>query len=81
MLEEGEEVTPGGVVIRKKELLARLLVERALLGNQFAIEAVLDRVEGKAVRGQAAAQVDNSIEEQIGRAEVAALNALSDKEG
>jgi hypothetical protein len=59
-----------------KEALARMLMERALGGNQFAIEAVLDRVEGKAVRGQQAAQVDNAIEEQIDRAAVASLNSL-----
>lgn len=76
-----ETAAPGfqesGVRMRNAEVLARTLMNRALEGNQFAIEVVLDRAEGKAVRGSPVAQVDTQLEEQIGRAEVAALNELT----
>lgn len=61
------------------EVLTRLLVDKALQGNQFALEMVLDRYEGKPVRAQTVQSADTSIEEQIDKASVALLNSLADK--
>jgi hypothetical protein len=58
------------------EAIMRLLVDRALAGNQFALEIVLDRYEGKAVRAQQVNSQDHTVEELIDRQKVALLNGL-----
>lgn len=61
---------------RNAEVLARTILNRALQENQAAIDIVLDRAEGKAVRGTPVAQTDTTIEDQIDRASVEQLNKL-----
>lgn len=56
------------------EVLMRQLVDYALAGKQFAIEAVLDRFEGKPVRADRLTTPDTTIEEQIDLQSVALLN-------
>lgn len=58
------------------EIIMRLLVEKALIGNQFALELVLDRYEGKAVRAQTVNNQDHTVEDLIDRQKVALLNGL-----
>jgi hypothetical protein len=60
----------------KAEVLARSILDRAMDGNQQAQELVIDRVEGKAGKASDIKPPDTTIEDQIGRAEVEALNAL-----
>lgn len=67
----------GGSRRTNAEALTRLLVNRALEGNQFAIEAVLDRAEGKPVKGATISTPDMSIEEMISQQEIALLNGLT----
>lgn len=64
---------------RNVEVLSRQILSAALQGNQTAIAIVLDRVEGKAVRGTPVAQTDTTIEDQIDRASVEQLNKLVPK--
>lgn len=62
------------------ELLARSLIYDALKGDRDAREKVLDRLEGKPIRGQPVFAPDTSLEEQIDRLGVAALNDLAEGE-
>lgn len=69
-----------GVILTNAEKLARILVNKALADeNQFAIEAVLDRAEGKPVKGQQVMMPDMTVEDMISNQEVALLNALNKK--
>lgn len=61
------------------EVLTRGLVAAALEGKQFAIEAVLDRYEGKPVRANQVQTADTTVEEQIDRQSVALLNQIAEK--
>ena len=61
------------------EVLTRMLVDKALQQNQFAMEMVLDRYEGKPVRAQTVQSADTTIEEQIDKASVALLNSLTEE--
>lgn len=67
-----------GTRMTNLEVLVRKLVERALGENQFAMETVLDRFEGKPVRANQVPVADTALEEQIDRASVAALNSLAE---
>lgn len=69
-----------GPRLSNAESLARLLVRRALSENQFAIEAVLDRAEGKPVKGQTVSLPDMTVEDMISQQEVALLNNELKKE-
>lgn len=69
-----------GVVFSNAEKIARILVDRALSENQFAIEAVLDRAEGKPVKGQQVSMPDMTVEEMISQQEVALLNEAMKKD-
>jgi hypothetical protein len=60
------------------EVLTRQLVDEALKGKQFAIEAVLDRYEGKPVRANQVQTPDLTIEEQIDRQSVSLLNKMAE---
>lgn len=60
------------------EVLVRGLVDKALDGNQFAMETVLDRFEGKPVRANQVQTADTALEEQLDKASVAALNSLTE---
>lgn len=67
-----------GVRMTNAEKLARILVNKAIADeNQFAIEAVLDRAEGKPVKGQQVQMPDMTVEEMISQQEVALLNNLN----
>lgn len=65
-----------GTRMSNLEVLVRKLVDRALNENQFAMETVLDRFEGKPVRANQVQAADTALEEQIDRASVDALNSL-----
>lgn len=58
------------------ERIMRLLVDKAVQGQQYALEMVLDRYEGKAVRAQQVNTQDQTVEEHIDRQKVALLNGL-----
>lgn len=75
----GREHQDGGSRRTNAEALTRLLMNRALEGNQFAIEAVLDRAEGKPVKGVTISTPDLSVEDMISQQEVALLNDLATK--
>lgn len=62
------------------EVIARGMVADAMRGGGAARELVIDRVEGKAVRAAQVTPPDTSLEEQIDRSSVEALNALIPKE-
>lgn len=59
------------------EVLARNILNDALAGDKAAREMIVDRVEGKAVRGEKVQTADTTVEDQIGEAEVALLNGLA----
>jgi hypothetical protein len=52
-------------------------MDAALLGQKDARDAVLDRLEGKAIRGQAVQAPDNTLDEQLDRASIDAINRLA----
>lgn len=68
-----------GTRMSNAEVLTRGLVAAALEGKQFAIEAVLDRYEGKPVRANQVQTADTTVEEQIDRQSVALLNQIAEK--
>lgn len=61
------------------EVLARGIMNAALLGDKAARELVIDRVEGKAVRGQTVQTADMTVEDQVDEAMIALLSAPTDK--
>lgn len=66
------------------EVLARRVWDEALsknMGSHKARELIVDRLEGKAVRGDKPHQPDRTIEEQLERAEADLINSLSGKKG
>lgn len=71
-----DEHQEDGTEMTNLEVLVRKLVSRALGENQFAMETVLDRIEGKPVRANQVHVADTALEEQIDKASVAALNNL-----
>lgn len=71
-----DEFQDDGTRMTNLEVLVRKLVDRALNENQFAMETVLDRFEGKPVRANQVQVADTALEEQIDRASVDALNSL-----
>lgn len=65
------------------EVLARLSWEEALsrnFGSQRVREMIIERLEGKAVKGEKPPVPDTTVEEQIERSEVELINALTIKE-
>lgn len=71
-----DEFQDDGTQMTNLEVLVRKLVNRALNENQFSMETVLDRFEGKPVRANQVHATDTALEEQIDRASVDALNSL-----
>lgn len=69
--------TNEAAVLTNADVLARGILEDAMAGDKAAREIVLDRVEGKAVRGQTIQSADTTVEDQITEAEVALLNNLA----
>lgn len=59
------------------EVLARRLLHRALKENPAAMEMVIDRVEGKAVRAAQVAQQDTTLDDQLTRLDEQTLDALA----
>lgn len=73
MLTPGE-LSRGGATYA--EVLSRVLVEKAADGNQFALEAVMDRVEGKPTKAVPNKADDSVLNEQLDAIGVAALNEM-----
>jgi hypothetical protein len=59
------------------EVLARGMVNDALGGDRTMREMVVERVEGKAIRAAQVTPADSSLEDQLDRASIAALNDLA----
>lgn len=66
-----------GAGLTNAEVLARRILNDALSGDKAARELVIDRVEGKAVRGEKVQSSDTTVEDQVDEATVALLNGLS----
>lgn len=64
--------------ISSLEVIARGMVSDAMKGDKTMREMVVERVEGKAVRAAQVTPPDSSLEEQIDRAAIAALNELAE---
>jgi hypothetical protein len=65
------------------EALARRVFDEALtaaLGSQRAREMIVERLEGKAVRGEKPNLPDTNLDDQLDRTEADLINALSPKE-
>lgn len=60
------------------EVLMRGILRDALKGDKAAREILLDRAEGKAVRGQVVQSADTTVEDQIDAAALALLNGLAE---
>lgn len=58
------------------QVLARVMMRKALVGNQSAIEAVLDRIEGKPGKSAPNKSSDGHIEEQLNES-LASLDELT----
>lgn len=61
------------------EVLARTIWLAAKVGNQKAQEIIVERLEGKAVRGEKPATPDTTLNEQLERTEADLINSLAPK--
>lgn len=77
--EEFQEKYVGQGRMKNLEILARGLVQDALNGDKNTRELVIDRIEGKAVRAAQVQPPDTTLEDQLDRASVAALNELAEQ--
>lgn len=82
LLEEAaEEFQEEGSNTRMKgiEILARGLIDDALRGDKNTRALVIERIGGKAVRAAQVQPPDTTLEDQLDRASVEALNSLVEK--
>lgn len=68
-----------GRPISNLEVIARGMVDDAMRGDKQMREMVIERVEGKAVRAAQVQPADTTLEEQLDRASINALNEMAEK--
>ena len=79
VLEEAESILDDGTPLTKAQVIARLVVNKACEGQQWAVELVWDRIEGKPKQSLEVEQSVNTAAERISDIARHNLNAYAQR--